>query len=324
MSDGGVTAEASARRLSNDVDAITTRCAVVGAAHSLVWVKGPDAVEFLDGLISQSVAGTEPGGVRRSLLLSPQGKLRALLWVLGGETAEVGLMTQRATESTLVEDLTRFRFRVDAAIELEDRPVVSLIGPGAAGALLAAGVASPLGGWLPTDAGLVATIPFTNAGPPRYVLVGDAAAAVSASAPLADIAAYESLRLTVGEPVGNVDFDETTIAQELGPVDEAVDFTKGCYLGQELVARIDSRGRVTRALRGVVVPGWFPLQGAALATAERNVGTVTSAAPSLTGEATIGLALVRHEVADGSVVTATVDGVGATAEIRSLPLQAFG
>jgi folate-binding protein YgfZ len=324
MSDGGVTAEASARRLGNDVDAITTRSGVVRGAHSLVWVRGPDAAKFLDGLISQSVAGTEPGVVRRSLLLSPQGKMRALLWVLGGEAAEVGLVTQRATESTLAEDLTRFRFRVDASIDLEDRPVVTLIGPGAADALLAAGVPRPSGGWLPTDAGLVAAIPFTNAGPPRYVLVGGAATAVTASAPSADIAAYESLRLTVGEPVGNIDFDETTIAQELGPVDDAVDFTKGCYLGQELVARIDSRGRVTQALRAVVVPGSVALQGAVLATAEREVGTVTSAAPSLTGDATIGLARVRHEVADGSVVTATVDGVEVAAAVRSLPLQAFG
>ncbi len=323
MSEAGVTPAAAARRVADDIDALATRAGVVRGAHGLVWVKGPDATEFLDGLISQSVTDTAPGAVRRSLLLTPQGKMRAFLWVLGGETEEVGLVTQQATVSTLVEDLNRFRFRVDAAIEVEDRPVVTVIGPGAADALLAGGVLRPADGWLPTAAGLAATIPFTNVGPARYVLVGDAAAAISSSAPAVGTAAYESLRITVGEPVGNIDFDETTIAQELGPVDEAVDFTKGCYLGQELVARIDSRGRVTQTLRGIVVPGSVPLAGASLATAEREVGVVSSAAPSMTADTTIGLALVRHEVADGSAVRATIEGTELAAEVRALPLRAF-
>ncbi len=323
MSDGAVTAAAAAQRSADDIDALTTRAGVVRAAHSLVWVKGPDATTFLDGLISQSVAGTEPGEVRRSLLLSPQGKMRALLWVLGGESDQVGLVTQKATESTVVEDLTRFRFRVDAAIEIDERPVVTVAGPGAADALLAGDIPRPGAGWLPTASGLAATIPFPNAAPARYVLVGDAAAAISSSAPAVGASAYESLRIAAGEPVGNVDFDDTTISHELGPVDEAVDFNKGCYLGQELVARIDSRGRVTRTLRAIVVPGSVPLAGATLTTPDREVGVVSSAAPSLAGDATIGLALVHHEVADGAAVTATIEATALAAEVRSLPLHPF-
>jgi folate-binding protein YgfZ len=323
MSEGAATPEATVRRLAGDISALTARAGVVRGVHSLVWVRGSDATSFLDGLISQSVAGTAPGSVRRSLLLSPQGKMRALLWVLGGGGEEVGLITQSTTESTLIDDLTRFRFRVDADIEVDDRPVVTVVGPGAAEALVAADVPRPDGGWLATTGGLVAGIPFTNQGPERYVLMGDTAAAITASAAAVDVAAYEALRITVGEPAGNVDFDESTISHELGPVDEAVDFAKGCYLGQELVARIDSRGRVTRKLRAIVVPGTVALTGASLATGEREVGVVSSAKPSLTGDATVGLALVHHEVVVGSSVTATVEGVTASGEVRELPLQEF-
>lgn len=319
-----MTSEAATRRVAADVDAMTTRAGLVRGAHTVVWVRGPDATKFLDGIISQSVTATGPGDVRRSLLLSPQGKMRAFLWILGGEGSEVGLVTQRTTESTVVEDLTRFRFRVDAAIELEERPVVTIVGPGSLDAILAADVPRPTGGWLPTADGLVATVPFTNTGPPRYVLVGDAAAAISVSVPAVGDSAYDSMRIAVGEPVGNVDFDESTISHELGPVDEAVDFTKGCYLGQELVARIDSRGRVTQTLRGVVVQGTVGLVGASLTTADRGVvGVVSSAAASLGGDATIGLAAVRHEVENGSTVQLTVDGLELAAEVRALPLQTF-
>lgn len=323
MSEGGVTAGAAARRAADDIAALTAHSGLVRGVHSVIWVRGPDATTFLDGLVSQSIAGTEPGGVRRSLLLTPQGKMRAFLWILGGEAEEVGLVTQQATQATAVEDLTRFRFRVDAAIEVEERPVVTVVGPETSDAMLAAGVPRPNGGWLPTAGGLVATIPFTNVGPDRFVLVGDMAAAIAESVPAVDTAAYESMRITVGEPVGNVDFDESTIAQELGPVDDAVDFTKGCYLGQELVARIDSRGRVNRVLRGIVGPGSVALTGAELAMADRSVGVVTSAAPSPTGEATVGLALVRREVEEDSSLIAAGDGAELAVTVRSLPLQAF-
>ena len=65
--------------------------------------------------------------------------------------------------------------------------------------------------------------------------------------------AHDAIRIEAGEPVMGIDLDEATIPQEADVVDGAVDFTKGCYLGQELVARIDSRGHVNRRLRGLTV-----------------------------------------------------------------------
>jgi len=276
--------------------------------HSLVWVRGADAVSFLDGLVSQSVAATDANLVRRSLLLTPQGKMRAFLWILGGSTDAVGLITQRETEAIVVDDLTRFRFRVDAEIALDAGRVATLVGPGIPAVLGAAGLGNPGGGWVTTDAGTVAAVPFVSGGPERIVLTGEAAEAAAAAAPVASAAAYEAARIAVGEPLGNVDFDESTISHELGPVDDAVDFTKGCYLGQELVARIDSRGRVNQTLRQVKTKGDVDLTGATLLFGDREVGTVTSATSLYGGKLTVGLARIRHEVDDGSTITATVNG----------------
>ncbi len=320
---GGATPEAEAQRRRHDLAAVMTGAGTVPGVHSVVWVRGTDAVTFLDGLLSQNIGRGEPGTVDRSLLLTPQGKLRALLWILHGDTAresqEVGLVTQRPAAELVVEDLSRFRFRVDAAIEIEPRPTITLIGPQARARLRAGGLSDPGRGWRYNGNGLVAATPFTGGAPERYVLVGAPAAAVTEVAGPVGFEAYESVRIAAGEPLATVDFDDRTIAQELGPVDDAVDFDKGCYLGQELVARIASRGRVTRRLRAVRAAGDAPLRGARLSTRERDVGVVTSAATAPDG-ATIGLALIRHEVEAGTVVTAHSATGPLQAEVLAVPL----
>jgi folate-binding Fe-S cluster repair protein YgfZ len=84
----------------------------VGAASDeLVWVEGADAVEFLDGQVTQDVRAMSPGEVRRSLLLEPRGRLRAILWVLR-DADRVGLVTPAGTGTGVMADIDRFRFRV--------------------------------------------------------------------------------------------------------------------------------------------------------------------------------------------------------------------
>jgi len=164
-------------------------------------------------------------------------------------------------------------------------------------------------------------VPFTASQLPRFVLTGDAAVAISQSAIDAAGDAYTSVRIAAGEPLGNVDFDDSTIAHELGPVDDAVDFTKGCYLGQELIARIASRGRVTKRLRTVVTAGALDLTGAVLESPS-PVGTVTSSAPDPTSEGTIGLATIHHEIEDGAQLTARTDQAEVTVHVRGVPVLA--
>lgn len=305
------TAAAVSARHRRDVAALLTDRAAVAGQLGLLWIRGKDGLSFLDALISQSVAAAESGTVRPSLLLTPQGKMRALLWVLRGRDDEVGLVTQSTTADTVASDLARFKFRVDAAIDHESRPMATLVGPTSAAALAAADLARPRSGWLETSSGLVAAVPFATSDLPRFLLVGDAVAAIGAVASPADASAYTAVRIAVGEPLGNVDFDDKTIAHELGPVDAAVDFDKGCYLGQELIARIDSRGRVNRTLRTIEAAELKDLQGAILTAEDKNVGSITSWAPHPLDGGTIALATVRHEIENGTELIAT--GQGATA-----------
>lgn len=305
--------------------ALRRQAAFLTVWHDVVWVRGPDAVSFLDGLLSQSLAPMTPGGVAPSLLLGPQGKLRAPHTVLRGES-EVGLITDAGVGDVAAGDLGRFKIRVDVTIEQESRPVITLIGPHSAAVLRkAAGVdAGP--GWQRHHEAVVAAVPFSHIDLARFVVLGvDADRLVGAGAVRAGWAAGDAVRIEAGEPVMGVDIDEGTIPQEAGLVAGAVDFTKGCYLGQELVARIDSRGHVNRHLRGVVMTSnLIPPPGAEIVTDERIVGVITSVAESLEVRAPVALALVRREVEPGAPVAVRWEGGEVGAVVEAVPLAAAG
>lgn len=300
---------------------------VVTRWHDLVWVRGPDTVRFLDGLISQAVAPMEPGTVARSLLLAPQGKLRAPHLVLRG-VDEAGLLTDAGLGAVVVEDLLRFKIRVEATVTADPRPVVEVWGA-EAGTVVAEVVGGRVtDGWFHHGEVVAAAVPFARVTLPRLAIVGLATdELVAAGGVRCGRLAADAVRIEAGEPIMGVDIDERTIAQEAELVTDAVDFTKGCYLGQELVARIDSRGHVNRRLRGVrLTTNVLPPVGAeihAVAPTDRqgSVGVVTSIAESLTLSAPVGLALVRHEIAPGAAVTLRWDGGEAPAVVEALPLD---
>ena len=130
-----------------------------------------------------------------------------------------------------------------------------------------------------------------------------------------------SVRGETGEPVMNIDVDEKTIPQESGLVPASVSFTKGCYLGQELVARIDSRGHVNRHLRGIVMTtNVLPPDGAEVWRDDRMCGTLTSVSESLGVMAPIALCLLRREVEPGTEVEVRWEGGTTPAIAKELPL----
>ncbi len=300
--------------------ALRTGCGLVTGAREIVWVRGTDAVSFLQSLLTQDLDALEPGAVRRSLLLSPQGKLRVPLWLLRGAD-EVGLVADAGYGEVAVDDLTRFKFRVKADIEPPE-PLVELWGPGAGAVLAGAGLPAP-DGWEATAGAIVARVPMGRLD--RFLVHGGRREAlVAAGAVPAGRLAADAVRIEAGEPVMGVDVDEKTIPQESGLVEDSVSFTKGCYLGQELVARIDSRGRVNRHLRGLVIrENVLPPLGAELTLDGKAVGTLTSLGESLELRAPVGLALVRREVEPGVAVPLRWEGGETVTEVRELPLDDF-
>lgn len=302
--------------------ALRTSCGVVEGVHDLVWVRGPDTVRFLDGLLSRALDRLDSGSAGRSLLLSPQGKLRATLWCLVGDE-EVGLVADAGRGDVIVEDLNRFKIRVDVDI-IKGDAVVDVWGPTASAVLESAGISPPdAEKWTRRDGGIVASLPFQRSSLPRYVMTGVGVADLAAAGAVrAGGAATTAVRIEVGEPVTGVDLDERTIPQEADVVDGSVDFDKGCYLGQELVARIDSRGHVNRHLRGIVVDtNVLPPQGAEVRVDDATVGRLSSVAESLELRAPIALALIRREVQPGSRVVLHWDGGEAGARVEALPLD---
>lgn len=289
--------------------------------NDLVSVHGADAESFLQSIISQDLSALPEGGVGRSLLLGPEGKLRAVLWVLKGN-AEVILVADRGRGEALATDLGRYRFRVDAVIERMPGEVLGLWGPASRAVLERTHLPQP-DGWERSGGILVANLPLGRLD--RFLVVGASRQDLEqAGARRVGSLAVDAVRVEAGEPVMGRDVDEKTIPQESGLVPETVSFVKGCYLGQELVARIDSRGHVNRILRGVMVgTNVLPPENADLFVEGAPVGRITSVAESLVLRAPVGLALVRREVEPGTPVEIRWEGGSAAAVVLQLPLSDF-
>ncbi|HET9071886.1 MAG TPA: hypothetical protein VFN60_08240 [Acidimicrobiales bacterium] len=268
-------------------------------ARDTAEVAGPEAAAYLQGQLSQDVAGLGVGESAWAWLLAPQGKVDALVRVArAGDDAFV-LDTDPGWGEAVVQRLTRFKLRTRADITAGRLEVLAVRGEGAGAALPAGGRGlRPLWG-----------------GEEAVDLVGDAAAGAGAPGvgPALDDAAWEAARITAGVPVMGAELTEKTIPAETGLVPLTVSFTKGCYTGQELVARIDSRGgNVPRHLR--LLRSATPLAaGTELTVGGKVVGTVTSASPL----GPVALGYVGRAVEPG----ASVDAGGVPAEVTALPAR---
>lgn len=275
----------------------------------LVVVRGPDATSFLQSIVSQDLAPVAVGETVASLLLQPQGKLdvafRATRRASGDDGDEWWLDTEPNGAERLVAGLTRFRIRVKA--DIADRSP-------------ATAMASVVGAECTAPSDLVVT--GTAWGDhPGTDLVGPAdvvAAWITGSGlRVGTSAELEVLRIDAGIPRQGVDVDDSTIPQEAFLERDAVSFTKGCFIGQELVCRIDTRGRVNRFLRRLAIPGEIvPPHGADVRHDGKAVGTVTSAVAVPGEDRVVALAMVRREVEPPAEVTVTVAAHEVPATLR--------
>ena len=276
-------------------------------------VRGGEAGDFLQGQVSNDVEALAPGTGCYATILNHKGKLRTDLRVLRGpdfywlDTEAIGhavvrhmLGTYSLGRDVQWEDLT------------EDHAILSLIGPGAdalADPAPAAGehsfVDTGAGLWVRTDLGMDVLCGVSRADELRAELGVE---------PVSEEVA-ECVRIESGRPRLGLDMDADTIPQEAGINERAVDFEKGCYVGQETVARLHYKGKPNRHLRGLRLSE--PAERRAeILLGEKVVGRVgsTCVSPRL---GPIALALVRREAAPGDTVL--VDG--AEARVAELPFE---
>jgi folate-binding protein YgfZ len=281
---------------------------------------GTDAKEFLAGQVTNDIVGLQPGTGCYAALLTPKGKMLGDLRVLdAGDELLVDL--ERAALQD-VFDVTRratIGFRVELHKRTLQRGLLSLVGPRARELAGATDLrAEEHAHASATIAGREVRVIATDLGVDVLCLAEDTEtvreAFLEAGAEHVSEEAVEILRVERGRPRWGAELDQTIIPQEAGLNDRAVSFTKGCYVGQETVARLHWRGKPNRHLRGLVLSAPVPA-GTPLWLGDREVGKLGSVAES-PAHGTIGLAVVRREASVGDVlrvgdgdVTATVGDV---------------
>jgi len=340
--------------------ALTGHCGLVDRSErGKLALTGLGAIEFLNGQVTNELAGLKPGEGRYAAFLTHKGKMLGDVRILAvgedpdAEPHELLLDTERVALQALFDMIRRFSVGYDVELHKRtlERSLLSLIGPRAGEVATkafaldsasgpAAGTARPSAsepGWsgpgngptgLPvhehahllvslgetpvhlirTDVGFDALLDSSAIDSARRALF-------EAGATEAGEAAAEIVRVEHGRARYGIDLDESTIPQEAGLNERAVSFTKGCYVGQETVARLHYRGKPNRHLRGLRLSE--PVEpGAELHLGERTVGRLGSSvlSPSF---GPVGLALVRREAEPGDTVA--VGEHGASALVSVLP-----
>jgi tRNA-modifying protein YgfZ len=303
--------DAAYRALTEDV-ALVDR-----SGRGKLALTGSEAKSFLNGQVSNDVEALAPGAGLYAAFLTPKGKMLGDLRVLDlGD--ELWLDTERGALQALFDLIRRGAIGWDVQLHKRtlEQALLSLVGPRAAAAAGAEDLgpehgsrAATLGEaevvLVDTDVGVDVICAAQDAGRVR-----DALGVAEASEEAAEI-----VRVETGRPRYGVELDDSVIPQEAGLNDRAVSFTKGCYVGQETVARLHWRGKPNRRLRGLRLAA-PAAPGDGIAAGEREVGRIGSAvvSPRL---GPIALALVRREVEPGDVVA--VGPSGSEATVTELP-----
>jgi tRNA-modifying protein YgfZ len=297
-------------------------CGLVEEAdRGLLVVSGPEAAEYLQGQLTNDIEAIEPGDGAYAALLDRKGHMQAAMRVLRpGDDSELLIDLEPAGLEAARRHLGMYKIgrEVEVADESEAHTLLSLIGPrsveiaGAAALPEGACQTTSIGGArcvaVGTASGIDLILATAKREPVRDALLG--AGAVEASPEAAEI-----LRIEAGRPRFGAEMGTETMPAEAGIVEQAVSFTKGCYIGQETVARLHYKGRPNRHLRGLRFSG-PARRGETLRLGEKEVGTVGSAAVS-PAFGPIGLAIVRREAEPGTTLAVGEDGV--TAEVVALP-----
>ncbi len=290
-----------------DVELLTTEAALCEPPPaSRLELMGPDRERFFGGMVTAAIEGLEPGTGRFGFVTDVRGRILASAAALVLQD-RLWLEIPKGRGRTIIEHLEKYIVTDQVEIlPLGDMASVRIAGPRSAQALsdLGASAAAELDEpWSHTQVELLdyqARLVREGHSPvPTFSLWQSSAIAPLMADDLAeagvrrvDRQATEALRIERGHPLWGVDYDDANLPQETG-IEDAVDYEKGCYLGQEIVARIHYRGQPARRMCHLAFePGHIPAIGAEIEFDGRTAGTVTSISPSPRDEATIGLALL--------------------------------
>ncbi len=233
-------------------------------------MRGHDAASYLQAMVSNDVEALGIGDACEALLLTPKARVLAPLVVLRRAVDDFLLLTEPALGERVRSTLVRSRFSAKCQVEQEQHESVVVLG-GSEG------------------------IPTSDYGVPAVEALDDA------REPTMDDDELELLRIRAGTPRFGREIDDRVLPAEAGLEARAVDFEKGCYPGQEPIARQHYRGRVNRTLRVLEIAGpELPAYDAELEIEGKIVGRVTSTARD--GDHVVGLGYVRAEVPRGALL----------------------
>ena len=311
------------------------------SASGRLVLTGADRQRFLNGQVTCDVKGRSPGTGAYGFFTSPQGKVLADVAVLV-HADEIWLELPSGREEAIAAQLRKYVIVDRVEVQpLADYRLLTLLGPRAAEALRALTPDLPESLWshvqVPALGDGVALVRQGGLGLPAWTLWAPAARAEEIERKLLALpgvrpvgpAALEVVRAEAGIPLWGQDFGAENFPQETGIEEQAVSYTKGCYLGQEVVARIHYRGGVHKGLAGLVFPagGAVPAAGTKLLHEGKEVGTLTTAVGSPALGRPIGLAILnqralapgtRLDVA-GALASEGGENGGGPAEVHPLP-----
>jgi len=319
--------------------ALRQRAVVVDRSHRVrLRVSGAKAAEMIAGLVTNDTQALQPGQGQYAAALSPKGKIIADVRIFVDEGSVLTDTGPRAGEGwrEMIRKYVNPRLAPHAD-ETAGLRTIGVYGPTARHVVEAmTGVNSSALALLPPYAhvrAMVDGVPVLVARTPElaadgYELFAPTPAfaalwqrATKAGATACGLAAWEIARVEAGRPEWGLDMDDTTLVQEAN-LDElhAISYTKGCYVGQEIVARVHFKGHVNRHLRGLRAPGagGAPSGAVLVDDAGKEVGDVRTSVTSPRLGA-IALGMVRREIEPGTTLTARWDGGEGRVDVCALP-----
>jgi folate-binding protein YgfZ len=308
-----------------DLDAqyrqVREECGLIdGADRAWILVHGPDAAEYLQSQVTNDTEQVGVGSGVYAALLDRKGHLQADMRILRTGEDEFLVDTETATGPRLLKHLSMYKIGRRVEVEETSRALLPLVGPGSYEVTgLAPGdehdfTEAPIAGApclvVATAFGLDVITEPGSRDEVRAQLEADRAIPVSGEA-------AEILRVERGRPRFGLEMTEANMPAEAGIVDRAVSFTKGCYIGQEPVARLHYKGRPNRHLRGLRPKGPVA-HGDAVRLGDREIGRIGTAVLSpATGR--IALSILRKEAEPGATVLVESEGGEVEAEVVELP-----